>query len=595
MSNDNSSTGRLIPASIMEFSRYAKNLAWLLETPLHFAQDLLTHCYRFGSVHELRSAIPAADEPEKPTGPFDSPRLRPPFYSDADEAPFSEVNRLAPLSAREALLMRYSMRVLRMRDEKDGRLRRRHYAVLDGAFFSVPSVHRKHFAALKAGILAMEGTPAVREEYLERHWPPAFWSYLEGTHLLDFDPRPGLSELQDACKFADQGQAEDFAHLFCATAAHRAPAIFLEMAGQAPQPPDPALPDYSGEWTYLVAEGDPSVDSSQPGLFSFYDGEDWLDTASAVLPPNLPEDEADRLIELGPKNLADSPPPGAPERLLAVARQWRLHQLRTLSQAYVDSDYVRRSFGRSTEAFWPGTPGNTVEEVSPFVLHISRSAPSLMLYAEFTECKVDDSDVYQLWKLRTLLTRTAPDEPEDVVGCMCGWLVVLANDKFAADGDMLLEEVQHADPLLAQGVEAFIRGYLYNAGHRDVTAFVNSRWQNSLVITTIAFRDKYKGLGLMPLALSGFAGLHQDAPYTDHPVQWLEDADFERKSGNEEEPEIDVEITTPGVFLVPAQRENRRLRSYLMNLEPPDPGLAMDEQIDVFPFHVEGPVPSSDD
>jgi hypothetical protein len=90
----------------------------------------------------------------------------------------------------------------------------------------------------------------------------------------------------------------------------------------------------------------------------------------------------------------------------------------------------------------------------------------------------------------------------------------------------------------------------------------------------------------MSSLLSSFLMLQRNAPFTDFPEAWKELSDFEVASDadlyGDAEPEMHV--NSPGVFLVPAQRKNKRLRSYLMSLAPTDE-LFDDQTIDVFPFH----------
>ncbi len=588
MPNPHSGAGRLIPASALEFSRYTKNLAWLLEAPLHFAQKVLVACYGFSDVHELKATIPAPGEDAKPTGPFDEPRERPSFFpKDLENRTYVE-NRLCRFTARELRLLEISENVLHRREEKEGRLRRRHYAVLDAGFFSVPSVHRKRFAEVKAGILAMEGTAEERERYLEVNWPPAFWSYLEATQLLRVDAQ-GLSELKDSSTYFDEKYVMSIADMFHDTAAHRAPAIFLAMVGDDPEALDEVLPDYAGYED--VCEVPPSIVNGRTGLFDVSEWDSWSEALAHRLPEGVSEELSSKLFDMRPYEIAVSPPNGTPSNVLTLARKWRLHQLRSLSRLYVDSEFVNRRVSRASDMFWPGSPGNTVTQTSEFVLTISRNAPSLMLYSEFAERSRTDETEYnrQFWSFKTLLTRTAPNEEEDVVGYMAGWLIVLATDRFVCDSDMLLEDVGYHEPMLAEGVEAFLKSYLPFNGFNDLLTFVNSRWHSSVAITEIVLRDKYKKEGLAPLAFTGFSGAHQNAPFTDVYDGWLEFADFDVASDEDiGEREPDVYIDAPGVFMVPVQRQNMRLRRHLMDMSPQD-ALDDEEHLDVFPFHFESP------
>jgi hypothetical protein len=450
-------------------------------------------------------------------------------------------------------------------------------------------VHRKKFAEVKSGILAMEGTSLERERYLERNWPPAFWAYLEGTQLLHYDATAGLSELKNSSLYFEEAEIMSIADMFHSTAAHRAPAIFLQMVGESPEGEEDELPNYE-DGLYDNTNELPSIGAGRPGLFEIYDPEDWAQVLLELLPEDLPEELHEKLYRSAPQDIAASPPEGTPELVIVIARKWRLHQLRTFCRRYVNSSYEERHVSRSAEMFWPGSAGNTVTVESDFVWTISRNAPSLMLYSEFSEhSRMDEDENRQLWRFKTLLTRTAPDEEEDVVGYMAGWLVVLASDNYVCNDDRLREDVGYIDRMLSDGIKSFLKGYLSYGGFEDLVEFVNSGWNSSVAITEIVLRDKYKKQGLVPLAFTGFNVQHSSAPYTDFSEGWLEWADFGLETGADIlEREPDVHITPPGVFMVPAARKNKRLRRYLMGLAPQEPdSFTENEVLEVFPFHPE--------
>lgn len=60
------SSGRFLPATLLDFSRYAKNLAWLLDIKTQAAQELLSRMYGYEHLHELQQAIKAGGSP----GPY---------------------------------------------------------------------------------------------------------------------------------------------------------------------------------------------------------------------------------------------------------------------------------------------------------------------------------------------------------------------------------------------------------------------------------------------------------------------------------------------------------------------------------------------
>ncbi|MDK1000893.1 hypothetical protein ACO2TQ_40230 [Burkholderia sp. OKR4-1] len=587
MSYISAGTGRLIPASPLEFSRYAKNLAWLLEVPLSFAQEALANSYGFGDLHELKAMLAMSGDNGAPTGPFDAPRERPSFFPidpmESDGPEFIE-NRLVRLSQRELRLLRISNSVIYRRDDKSGRLRRRHYAILDACFFSVPSVHRKKFADIKAGILAMEGSSAEKEEYLETNWPPAFWSYLEATQLVNVDAA-GIHELEKSSVYYDRAHVASIADLGHSTAAHRAPEIFLAMAGEAPATPTIPLPDY--EDYFDIFDELPSVANGRAGLFEVYDDELWDDSLAGIAGDDIPGELRSILDSMHPHEIATSPPSGTPRELVALARKWRLHQLRVLSRAYLESENTNRHATRQGDRNWPGSPGATISEVSDMVWKISRNAPSLMLYSEFSEWSREDSVEYSLefWSFRTLLTRVAPDEMEDVVGYMTGWLFVPTGEQFVCDTEMLLDEINDIEPILAEGITSFVKVYLPYNGFDELLTYCNSRFSDSVAVTEIVLRDKYKKQGLAELAFGGFADSLYLGRFSELSNGWLEYADFERDSDqdlSDFDSEVSPYIATPGVFMVPVLSSNKRLRRFLMDM---DPGVEFGESVDVFPFH----------
>jgi hypothetical protein len=89
-----------------------------------------------------------------------------------------------------------------------------------------------------------------------------------------------------------------------------------------------------------------------------------------------------------------------------------------------------------------------------------------MCYSELSESSRSSAQENhcQFWQFKTLLTRTAPDEREDVVGYMAGWLVVLAGEKYACDEDELVEMTAYIDRMLSDGAEGFVRRFLPYAG-----------------------------------------------------------------------------------------------------------------------------------
>lgn len=57
---------RFVPASKLDFSRYAKDLAWLIERPLNECQEILARIYGYEHLHELQQHMEKGHEP----GPY---------------------------------------------------------------------------------------------------------------------------------------------------------------------------------------------------------------------------------------------------------------------------------------------------------------------------------------------------------------------------------------------------------------------------------------------------------------------------------------------------------------------------------------------
>jgi hypothetical protein len=585
--------GRLVPASVLDFSRYSKNLAWLLECPLNVARELLADCYGFGTVHELQACIPAPGENSRPTGPFESPRARPPYYPVPGARYARFENRLAPLSAGERQLVMAAEGMYYRLPSPEGRRRRRYLAILDAAFFSAPAVHRKKFAEVKAGILAMEGGPDTREAHLETHWPPAFWSFLEWTQMLDVDAQDGLAELKDSSLYYSAAHVMSIGDMFHSTAAHRAPAAFLAMVGEGQSPAEFGLPEYADEW--LDDQGLPAVHPEKPGLFSVDDQDVWYECLRAALGSAVPDELADKLYLMAPHELAAAPPAETPEKVLPLARKWRLNQLRQLSKLYTESEYQNRYSSGQTAVFWPdaldGLPTNGLDETAVdglrHALRVTGQAPNLLLFVELEEHGRSDNDdsSRQLWKFKVLLTRLAHDEPEDVVGYMTGWLVGLASEDYVCDQNELLEDASYEeDGILQDGLGAFVNSYLPYAGIQDVLAFVNSRHHSSVAITEIVLRPKYRKRGLMAAAFSAFNQFHVEALFsstTSHPAEANFDIDgyFDPM---QMPPEVDV--IAPGVFMVPVPPKAKRLEGHLLSTTPARDDEMDGTELEVFPF-----------
>lgn len=593
MSSENLGAGRLVPASALDFSRYSKNLAWLLQCPLHLAHDFLAYAYGFGSLHELKGCIPAAGDVDTRTGPFDVPRERPSYFVP-DHVPYdADVGALSRITAREQKLIRLLERQPYDQHAHQGHKRRRLYSVIDAAFFAAPSVHRKRFAEVKRGILAMEGSSAEREAYLEQNWPPAFWSFLECTQLLYADGRSCLQELQNGSIFFRADEVLAIADIFQDTAAHRAPAIFLAMAGEPTDADDCTMPEYQ---LYDEEECLPLVGTSKPGLFFLEDYDYWSDALRDNLQDDFTPELHQQLYEMSPQALAAAPPAGTPARVVSLARRWRLHQLRALASHYVDSEYTVQYFSATSGLYWPGT--FPAEDASDLPLEeqaalsqalLLSGVPYLTLHTELEgeSASTVSSEHRQLWKFKTLITRWTRDEPEEALGYMAGWVFAPSSENYVCNTELLLEEAKwDHGAMLYQGLAAFINSYLPFVGHDDLLAFANSRWHTSVAISEIVLLEKYRKQGLMSVAVSAFTQMFTDVPFAVEPPLPIY-ANFDL----EDDPDAldmaaDLEMAPPGVFMIPMPPNAKRLQRHLMSMSPDHHDIDDDSEVDVFPFRV---------
>lgn len=584
MPNTNFRAGRFVPASPIDFSRSAKNMAWLLECPLHEAQKLLAQCYGFGSLHELQAAIPAQGELTQQTGPFDEPRRWPPYFADnCPTAKTSVINELQPLSPREGLLLHCARHHILLKfGDITGRASRRFYALLDGAFFSAPAVHRKKFAELKAGILAMESSPEVREQYLEQHWPPAFWSYLAFCQQMPLNAHQGLHELRRKSVFYTPGHITAIGNMFHATTAYRAPAIFLEMAGAAPAN-ETGLPDCT---QYLIADTElPSITPHRIGLFE-PDMDGWA-TFVAQQVSHLAEDDIRAISQLAPEQLAEAPPPNTPEILVTLARKWRLHSLRQMSQLYVDSPTNNKYKAMVQKAGWPSPE---VDTEIPAYLRVP-DADYLGIYAEFQTVNQYNYDQvhYRIWKFNALLTRDKPD-CEETVGYMTGWFVELRNKDYTCMEDILYYESRHYGPMLHEGIRGFLEGYFAAHNYQNSLEFVNDRELSSVAISEVVLCKKYRKSRLLGTITEAFTDMYGFYPNSDYQGYWSRMPIFNKAVPYHEltlhydgPRRSDYFSSPPGVFMIPASPINRSLRSYLNEVRPQS--YTFDEDLHLFPFN----------
>lgn len=173
---DISPAGRFVPASLHDFDVYAKNLSWILNTPLSKARQTLAALYGYGSEHELRQTLKKDHVP----GVFSAAPSIPPFLRN--QVLLSGADHLAPghpTCKNRVLRTWQTMADLEVERDRDlGFLCRS--AVIEAGFFCSPKVHRVLFEQVKQGLTAVRSKePTAASAFLQEHWPVGFWTLLE--------------------------------------------------------------------------------------------------------------------------------------------------------------------------------------------------------------------------------------------------------------------------------------------------------------------------------------------------------------------------------------------------------------------------------
>lgn len=568
--------GRFVPASQLDFSRYAKNFAWLLEIKLHEARELLAGVYGYGSEHELRQVML---NPSAKGGPFEAPQARPQFPDGMD----TEFSTLTGFRARlaGALLDRIfkGAGVL-------GRTRRRVFAAFDAGFFCDPKNHRRQFDHVKEGIVALEGSDEAMEAYLESHWPPAFWSFIEITHfapdLLPMDSS-GLAKL-DHESFYDYGFDVTPATpqtLRQAMASVRAPEVYLAMVPSARTDSTELEPKIIYD-----EQPEPSLTGTGLGLYEPEWDEsldDLVEAAAAALGlevDDFPEDKAylDTILE----RASD-----LPGNLARAARQWHFNGLRSACERFVSDEYRGRQFLVRSEIAWKERSEEDPEQ--PPQEDWEQRWLSMSCHFEQTNRGDTDGTSMEIWSFKGILTDDARSRTSRIVGELKGHFLVLSSERYAVSDRDFRYACQGSAPL-EDLARAFADGYLRLQGHGDLLEYVNSQINHAIVGIEMQLLPEYRGKGLAARALSLFSTLglaHQRQELSD-PWAWRLLCDFEldtddvTMAGFDMVPEDEAELGWPGVFFLPVARENRRLSSHLRRLkvEVED----MDLEVDVVPY-----------
>lgn len=169
---------RFVPASKLDFTRYAKNLAWLLERPLQECQEILSRIYGYEHLHELQANLdrglppgPYWDEGAEEMGegardanPYDGRPVLPACFSG--QRSFNAVGVLLKWKANKG---------------ERGYLESHEDLITDLGLTDSPASHRDCVRRVK---LYIDGTHTI-----DQHgWPTAFWSYMHRYDPRQFGP-----------------------------------------------------------------------------------------------------------------------------------------------------------------------------------------------------------------------------------------------------------------------------------------------------------------------------------------------------------------------------------------------------------------------
>jgi hypothetical protein len=194
--------GRFTPASQLDFSRYAKNLAWLLDIKVQAAQELLSRIYGYEHLHELQQALKAGGVP----GPH------------WDEGPSdknhggSDLNLLCGMPGERSLAPVNVLMEWKRKVEKRPSLTHRECLIAELGLTDSPESHRQCVKRVKA---FLEGEQSIDE----RGFPCGLWGMFAGVawdRIDEIDTQslasitsrsgPGRLWLHEAPPFALQDQ-----------------------------------------------------------------------------------------------------------------------------------------------------------------------------------------------------------------------------------------------------------------------------------------------------------------------------------------------------------------------------------------------------
>lgn len=507
MTTHPSAAGRLRPASAADFSRYAKNFAWLLRCPLQEAQKLLAQAYGFPDLHELQIELKRPGTP----GPFDEPVRWPLFRRAFDPA---LVTHPVGVRARDLQWLEGSARENRlaqlMRDRvEEGWLDRRELGVFEAGFFCDPKTHRQLFANVKAGCLALEsGSEEHQLDWLCNNWPVGFWPLLRELcgGLVEGDPdwreNPSSSQAFRLCQY-------------------RAPIVYDLMTSEFPLAPWVVSSERSGDGVSDSVK----LCAGQAGLFE--DDLGWSEEASMLFKARKLELSDEQWIQA----LEDmerfvhgqsAPLPDYLQRvesLELVLKCWRYASLRAWAQEFAERSPYDQLTVILDERDWPRQKPKPKALVKDFA-----GTLTMNLRLEISRSSVFESDgtPVTLWRYLAEFSRGQGKAESTPVGHVSGWLIVpWDNDLNFADDETLFEVMDAASAQL-NDVWKVLKGQVVPAqGLHEVGELVEKDgFLHCLATAEVELMPAFRGQGLVPAMLEQISICLSDTPYNSVDAGW---------------------------------------------------------------------------
>lgn len=562
-----SGAGRFRPASPADFTQYAKNLAWLLRCKLQVAQELLATVYGYASAHELRAELAKPFAELDAAGPYDGPTRWPLFSVYANDVDWED--RESGLDSLSWLKgTSFDARLLiEIQSFTEGRfLNRRQLGALEAGFFCSPKEHRLLFKHVKAGCLALEGTPAQHQAWLEMNWPVGHWALLRTLYGHPYSWRP-------------DGSLDPFFVRLCRS---RAAAIYLHMTSGLTRPV------YEVAYDSFCEPGNTRLDGGQVGLFA-EEHEAWYHFLDELLEQErstVVSDEAwDKVIDSCDAYLKTRctdtstlhPLVRDNTGVIDFIKSFRLKHLRTKCKSQSDVEAQEQLVVLGSRSAWPDQATEDQVKAMDFMelVRFRRQEMDFMLDCQLRLVRDSFHETegchMSLWRYVAVFTRIdGVAETTVQVGVVHGWYIV----PFDAEGPVLdgdLYECMDASSAQLNDVWKVLVGeYFPNVGIDSVNDFMNEDGQFACLATAeIDIETRFRGQGLVPALLNTVDKILADASFRSADGNWkacaLAAADLDHDDGDELDEGI-AHFTAPGVFIIPVEgdpSEDRTMRPHL--------------------------------